>query len=198
MHGRVPSMQGKNHGFRSGSDGTTLLAHGPPLLSFPLGIRWDHSACPRGPSLILFFKKISATSLAQSGDSCPPGAPRSFVTRIWSLTDFLLRPPPPPFSSSLTPTRPHTRGVPVSLRVSIRRVLGYFACSCGDTFASEFGELSAETPVLITTLQPAVPGRDGTSFDFSIILNPLFSSLPPTLACASCPFFGGVAFGLID
>eukprot|EP00040_Diaphanoeca_grandis_P005043 m.31114 g.31114 ORF g.31114 m.31114 type:complete len:284 (+) comp16398_c1_seq1:309-1160(+) len=40
-------------------------------------------------------------------------------------------------------------------------VLGYFACGAGDTLASEFGELSYEIPVLITTLKAAVRGRDG-------------------------------------
>ncbi len=61
---------------------------------------------------------------------------------------------------------------------------GYYACCCGDTWASELGPLSSDTPRLITTLRPV--RKVGTS---AALQSALSSGLTFIIRGGSTPAF---------
>ena len=69
-------------------------------------------------------------------------------------------------------------------------IVSYFACSCADTFASEFGVLSRRRPLLLSTLKPVPRGTDG-AISLEGTLAALLGGAIIGLTAAFDPFLNG-------
>eukprot|EP00210_Caulerpa_lentillifera_P002086 g2001.t1 len=65
------------------------------------------------------------------------------------------------YSTGLTDSPLGDRGLSSLSLFAFGGVLGNYACTCGDTWASELGVLSKSPPRLITTMRPVHPGTNG-------------------------------------
>lgn len=81
-------------------------------------------------------------------------------------------------------------------------VLVYFACCAGDTFASEFGQLSRSRPRLITTFETVTAGQDGgvslLGTAASALGGALIGAVGGTWATVALGAFSGWAGSMID
>lgn len=161
-------------GLRKGS-----LSHSGAIAAFCVGCGTLGSSLRFGTTLIAFFLSSSKLTTYKEEmkegleENAKKGGQRTWVQVLCNslvptvlaiiygvlagCVDLPLGPPPSgaPGAGGLEPWRAAT------LTGLMGGFLGYFACCCGDTWASELGPLSADTPRLITTLRPVRRGTNG-------------------------------------
>lgn len=142
-------QQSRDH--QAGEAGSSLLALPASISMHPLldcvEIPWhkplETSPLPRVPPASLVFQQVL----------CNSGVPTIMAIAYGALAGCLDLP-----LGALPGIEPWRADL---LTLLMGGFLGYYACCCGDTWASELGVLSTDQPRLITTLKPVRRGTNG-------------------------------------